>query len=95
LKKPCIEQDKLYVARNKRFKLDNVKTYTNIAAKGNYIIIDMHYRRLNFNDFLKISQCSTIKYLCTPLSVDNVIATEFMKWKGRLDAIYAQANLYK
>lgn len=94
LKKPLIEPDKMYVARNKRLKFDNVKAYTDITAKGNYIVIDMHYRRLNFNDFLKISQCNNIKYLCTPLSIDSITSTEFMKWKGRLDAIYAQTNLY-
>lgn len=94
LKKRAIQPDKLYVARNKRFKLDNVLTYNEIAGKGDYIVIDTHYRRLNMNDFLRISGMSTIKYLCTTLSIDNVIVNEFSKWKARLDAIYAQASLY-
>ncbi len=95
MKKKAIEPDKLYVARNKRFKLDNVLTYQDIDSKGDYIIIDMHYRRLNFNDFLKTTQMNKVKYLCTTLPIDNVIITEFSKWKARLDAIYAQASLYK
>jgi hypothetical protein len=95
LKRPAIEQDKLYVARNKRFKLDNVLAYPDVKKQGDYIVIDMHYRRLNFNDFLKISQCRNIKYLSTLLSIDNYITDDFMKWKARLDAIYAKANLYK
>jgi hypothetical protein len=94
LKKKAIKPDKLYVARNKRFKLDNVLAYNEIAGKGDYIVIDTHYRRLNMNDFLRISGMSTIKYLCTTLSIDNVIVNEFSKWKARLDAIYAQASLY-
>ncbi len=95
LKKKAIVQDKLYVARNKRFKLDNVKTYDEIDKQGNYVVIDTHYRRLNFNDFLKTTQMTKIKYLSTVLSIDNVIITEFSKWKARLDSIYAQASLYK
>ena len=95
LKRPVIEPEKLYVARNKRFNMDNVLTYTDINKKGDYIILDMHYRRLNFNDYLKVSLCNKINYVCTTLPIDNVILNDFMQWKARLDAIYAQANLYK
>jgi hypothetical protein len=95
IKKRAIEPDKLYVARNKRFKLDNVFTYRDITGKGDYIVIDMHYRRLNFNDFLKTTKMNKVKYLCTTLPIDNFVTTDFMKWKARLDAIYAQASLYK
>jgi hypothetical protein len=95
LKKKVIASEELYVARNKRFKQDNVYSYDDIDKQGNYIVIDMHYRRLNFNDFLKTTQMNRIKYLSTVLSIDNVIITEFSKWKARLDSIYAQASLYK
>ncbi|MFA5305919.1 MAG: hypothetical protein WC365_00570 [Candidatus Babeliales bacterium] len=94
LKKKAIQPDKLYVARNKRFKLDNVLSYDE-AKKGEYIIIDTHYRRLNMNDFLKITGMEKIKYLCTTLPIDNVIISEFAEWKARLDAVYAQSSLYK
>lgn len=95
IKKKAIEPDKLYVARNKRFKLENVKPYQEITEKGEYIVIDMHYRRLNFNDFLRVTGMSKIKYLSTILPIDNVTSNEFMKWKARIDAIYAQASLCK
>ena len=94
LKKKAIEPGKLYVARNKRFGLDNVLAYDDINGKGDYIVIDTHYRRLNFNDFLKATGMTRIKYLTTILSIDNVIVNELMKWKARLDAIYAQASIY-
>jgi len=94
-KKKAIRTDKLYVARNKRFKLGNVFSYDDITGKEQYIIIDTHYRRLNMNDFLKTTGMTTLKYLCTTLSIDSVIINEFSEWKARLDAIYAQANLYK
>lgn len=94
LKKGAVEPDNLYIARNKRFNLDNVKSYTEVTEKGDYIVIDMHYRRINFNDFLKITQMRKVKYLSTTLSIDNVIINDFAEWKARLDAIYGQANLY-
>lgn len=95
LKKKAINQEEMHIARNKRFKLDNVKTYDEINKQGNYIVIDTHWRRINFNDFLKTTRMNKIKYLSTVLSIDNVIITEFSKWKARIDAIYAQASLYK
>lgn len=94
LKKKAINPDYLYVARNKRFKLDNVSSYDDIDKKGDYITIDTHYRRLNMDDFLKVTGMTAIKYLCTTLSIDNVIINEFAEWKARLDAIYAQASIY-
>lgn len=94
-KKKAIEKDKLYVARNKRHKLDNVITYDNVEKKQNYIILDFHYRRLNFNDFLKFTGITKVNYLSTTLPVDTHYTNEFIKWKARLDAIYAQASLCK
>jgi hypothetical protein len=84
----------MYVARNKRFGLDQVKSYQEVTGKGEYIVIDMHYRRLNFNDFLKVTGMGKVRYLSTTMSIDNVIMNEFVEWKARLDAIYAQASLY-
>lgn len=95
LKKKAIEADKQYVARNKRFKLDNVASYDDVNGKGDYIVIDMHYRRLNMNDFIKATGMNNIRYLATTLSIDNYIIDDFSKWKARLDAIYAQSSLYR
>lgn len=95
IKKKAIEPDKLYVARNKRFKLDNVKSYQEITGKGDYIVIDTHYRRLNMNDFLRTTGMGKVRYLSTTLPIDNVIINVFSKWRARLEAIYAQASLYK
>lgn len=95
LKKIAIEPDKQYVARNKRFKLDNVYSYDDITEKGDYIVIDTHYRRLNMNDFIKVTGINRLKYLCTTLPIDTYIVSEFAKWEARLKSIYAQASLYK
>jgi len=94
LKKKAIEPDKLYVARNKRFGLDNVLTYDETTGRGDYIVIDTHFRRLNFNDFLKATGMTKVRHLSTVLSIDTVLVNELMKWKARLEAIYAQASIY-
>lgn len=95
LKKKAIDSGKLYVARNKRFKLPNVYSYGEITGPGKYILIDTHFRRLNFNDFLKSTKMNVISYLSTTLPIDTAILNEFATWKARLDAIYAQASIYQ
>lgn len=93
-KKAKLDNDKIYIARNKRFNLENVLSYKEAARNKDYIIIDTHYRRINMQDFLRVSGIINIKYLATPLSIDNYIVNDFAKWRGRLEAFYAQANLY-
>lgn len=95
LKKKAIDSNFQYVARNKRLKLNNVYTYRDIDCEGDYIVVDTHYRRLNMNDFLKITGITDVKYMATGLSIDTYITTEFMKWEERVKSIYAKANLYK
>jgi len=95
IKKKAIEPGKTYIARNKRFKLDNVYSYQDEIPKGNHIIIDTHFRRLDFNDFIKTMGMNRINYLATTLPIDSVIVNEFVKWKARCEAIYAQASVYK
>lgn len=94
LKRATIDPSVMYVARNKRLGLANVLTYQDITGPGDYAVIDTHYRRIEFNDFLKVTGSERINYLCTPLSIDSVITTAFVEWKARLDAIYVKANLY-
>jgi hypothetical protein len=95
IKRKSVNDAELYVARNQRFKKANIKSYADITTQGNYVVIDMHYRRLNLNDFLKTTQMRRVKYLCTTLPIDTVIVNDFMAWKARLDSIYAQASIYK
>lgn len=94
-KKPLIEDDKLYIARNQRFKRDNVYSYNNYIKSKDYIVIDTHYSRVQFIDFLIDNKITTVKYLATDLSIDRYIIDDFTKWKARLDAFYAKASLYK
>lgn len=96
MKKSMIDPALRYIARNKRFKQENVYSYNdNDLKSGNYIVLDTHYRRLDFNDFLQKTMATKIKYVTTTLPVDNYISTELTKWKARCEALYAQANLFK
>ena len=94
-KKPAVEPNKQYVARNKRFKLANVASYADDLKKQDYIVIDMYYSKLQMVDFIKQTGAKNIKYLATTLPIDTVVITEFSTIRGRLEAIYAKANIYK
>lgn len=95
LKKRAVRPDKLYVARNHRLGLPNVVAYSDVTGRGEYAVIDTHWRRLNFLDFIKTTGMTRIEYLCTTLPIDNYILTDLTEWKARCDAFYAQASLYQ
>jgi len=92
-KKPYIQSNLLYVARNDRFKLPNVKTYKEARPGEHYVIIDFPHRRLDFNDFLKITGMEDIRFLSSGLKVDMYYLGEAKSWVRRLDEFYAQAGV--
>ena len=92
-KKSFIDSDKQYVARNERFKFANIITYKENNS-GNYIIIDFPHRRINFNDFLKKSGMTDIRFINSGLKIDLYYIDEFKDWIERLGEFYAQANIY-
>ncbi|MBU5669470.1 hypothetical protein KQI68_06415 [Peptoniphilus sp. MSJ-1] len=93
-KKSSIKEDLFYIARNGRFKLDNVETYQNFDKNKNHIIIDLPTSRMNLVDYIIDTKTNKLEYISTDLSIDTYMVNEFSKWKGRLDAFYAKANLY-
>lgn len=96
-KQQYLEKDKLYVARNKRFKQDNVITYKEVLTNRenrNRIIIDFPYRQIDFNDFLKVTGIEKVKFISTGLPVDNYYENKFKDWLSRLEEFYANASLY-
>lgn len=94
-KAKSIDYGKIYIARNRRFKHENVHSYGDYTNSKDYIVIDTHYSRVQFIDFLLDTKIQKIKYLATDLSIDNFIVNDLTKWIGRLDAFYVKANLYK
>lgn len=94
-KEPFIEKDKLYVARNSRFKTQNVVVYKNLEKGKQYILLDIQHRRLDFNDFLRKTEQSELKYLSTGLSIDQVYIESFNKWKRAVESFYAKTGIYQ
>ena len=82
-----------YIARNSRFKLPNIITYKD-AIKGEYIVIDFPHRRLDFNDFLKVSGILDVKFISSEMKVDLYYISEMEKWIERLGEFYAKTAVY-
>jgi len=94
-KKPFIEDGVNYVARNSRFKKGNVDVYKNAKPGKNYILIDMPFRRLDFNDFLFVTGQECLKYMSTGFKVDDVYINGFSKWMKEVGYIYAKTGVYQ
>lgn len=92
-KKPYIKPDKQYIARNARFNLPNVATYQK-PVKADYIL-DFHYRRLDFNDYLKTFDIHDVTFISSGLPVDDYYEGEFKAWLDRLEEFYAKASVYQ
>jgi len=91
-KKPFIESNRRYVARNDRFKLPNVTTYKDVDS-GDYIVVDFPHRRIDFNDFLKTTGMTDIHFISSGFKVDLYYINEFKAWEERLGEFYAKASL--
>lgn len=93
-KRSYIEPEKLYVARNSRFKMKNVVPYTKVQPKINYTLLDWQHKRLPMNDFFKTTKQHNITYMSTGLSIDKVYINAFKAWNKRLEEFYAQTGVY-
>ena len=85
------------MARNKRFKQDNIKTYRDIRKNQkdkDRIVIDFPYRQIEFNDYLKTTETDKVEFLSTGLPVDNYYESKLKDWLNRLEEFYATASLY-
>lgn len=92
-KKKEIKEDKKYIARNARFKMDNVITYDDIKPGEQYKIIDFCHRRLSFNDYLKRSGADKVEYISTGLSIDAVYINQYEEWKKECEYIYDKTGI--
>lgn len=92
-------KEKTAVARNNRFRFKNVVSYTDInkiSEEAEILVVDFHYRRLNFNDFLKtMKSIKEFEFLSTSLPVDKFYAKSYLEWKERCEAIYDKADVYQ
>ena len=97
-KKSCVFDNNVYIARNKRFRMKNVVSYSEVkepqTTEQEYIFIDTLMNRLHFNDFLKNTRTSVINYLSTGLSIDNIIIDDIKRIEEEKEKIYAQTSIY-
>lgn len=84
-----------YVARNDRFKLPNITTYKDVIEEGCFVIVDFPHRRIDFNDFLKVTGMHDVRFVNSGLKVDKYYLDELHKWNNRLEGFYAQASIYR
>ena len=94
-KKSLISGDNVYVARNSRFKLNNVVTYKDVEENVDYIMVDIQHRRLDFNDFLRKTKQENLKYISTNLKIDTVYIDSFKEWNERLKKFYDKTSIYQ
>lgn len=89
----AVEPEKLYVARNKRLNRSNIITYKDAMQPEHRISIDLPYRQIDLNDYLKISGETTVTFLSTGLNVDKYYAQTLKEWAERLEEFYAAAGI--
>ena len=93
-KRPLINSELEYVARNARFSKPNVVTFPNAKPGHNYTLLDFPSRRMDFNDFLRRTEQHRFTFLSTGFSVDQYYINSFNEWKKRLEEFYAQTSVY-
>ena len=92
-KKP--EFDKEYVARNSRYKVDNVTTYAHHKKQKSCILIDLPLNYRDFSDWLKLSECKDMKFLHSGLPVDNFFYNRYVEWFKEVKIFIETANLHE
>lgn len=81
--------NRMYVARNKRLRHDNIVTYSNVESGVRYIIIDLPHRFLDFCDFIKRTGQSNHDVLVTQLPVDQWYFNRYLEWSNKIRDSYA------
>lgn len=91
-KKHYIKADKKYLARNSRFKADNIETYRGVK-NANLIVIDFPCRRLDFIRYLKDTKTNKVAFLNTCTGADEWYFGDYTKWNERLEEFYAKTSV--
>jgi hypothetical protein len=93
LKKSLISKNHRYIARTNRFG-SNIVTYRCLSAgKQDYYVLDFPCRRLEFNDFLKLTKTTDVVFLNSGLKVDAFYLGDFKEWITRLEDFYAKTSV--
>lgn len=93
IKAGAIRSGEIYIARNSRFKKENVYNYKAFPESSSYTVIDFPVRVMQFTDFLEKSGATNLVFLHSGLSVDDVYADRYQAIFKQMEDIYAQADL--
>ena len=83
-----------YVARNRRFKRDNIITYADALAEPTVCILDPTYKRRDLIEFIRRNSIELLNYMATTLPVDGVYYDDLAGWIDRLGDFYDAANIH-
>lgn len=78
-----IDSNKVYIGRNNRFKLENLKTYSDQLFEKR-IIFELPHNFINFSDYLYLSQSGVSEVLTTELKVDKWYFSRYEEWAKRI-----------
>ena len=104
-KKSYIVPERYYIARNARFRLDNVATYQSPGlmplrtglfdvSESTIYVLDFPHRRLDFNDYLKYTKAANVVFISTGLPVDNYYSNEFEQWLNRKSDFFRKVGVF-
>lgn len=90
-------KDKLYgvdfddhcIGRNTRFGISNLETYKSDSyTYSNYTVLDFPHNRIDFTDFLTLSNCDNFKYITLDLKVEKFYLDLYNKLKTQIEYAY-------
>lgn len=94
MKKAAIQNDRIYVARNARFKRKNVYPYNKAPEAYEFYLLDMNYRLKDFEKFLRGSRPKELIYIDTGLPVDKVFNDLLTGWYEKMEEFYEAADIH-
>lgn len=90
-----IEPDKVYIARNQRYKQSNVVSFTQDVRIADVLYaIDLPLSQKVFNDFVKKSGVKSIGFCHSGLKVDEYFYNRYKKWEREVQEFNAKAGIH-
>ena len=81
----AIEDNKDYVGRNNRFKIDRLRTYRETAFPSQNVIFEFPHNFIDFSDFMTLSGQTQFDVLVTDVKVDQWYVQRYRKWTKRIE----------
>lgn len=83
-----VESGKLYIGRNKRFKLGSIDTFRNLPT-DHRVVFEFEHNFINVSDYISKSYACELEVLKTDLKVDDWYFERYTNWSKRIKDGYA------